>query len=350
MPAARIGELAAAASVVLHELTPRAGSLEEAFMELTADSVEYGQPGQPAVTGQAAGRRRARGHGRRVRRAGPVTSAAPARPAPVPPSPARRAGFGHLLLSEWTKIRSVRSTLWSLILLVVLTLGITVLITAITSAQWNKIGAASRAQIRLDPTSGILSAGLQFGQLTIIVLGVLVITSEYSTGVIRASLLAVPRRLPMLAAKAVVFTAITLVLGEIVMFASFLIGAAILHSHVPVSLSSPNVTRAVVGGGLYLAVLGLFALSIGALVRHTAGAITGVIAFVIVLEPLSTLIPGTWGDHIHDYLPTAAGRLIIQTGHTSGQVLSAWQGFGVFCLWTAVLLAAAGVLLMRRDA
>jgi ABC-2 type transport system permease protein len=279
-----------------------------------------------------------------------VTSAAPARPAPVPPAPARRAGFGHLLLSEWTKIRSLRSTVWSLILLVVLTLGITILITAITSAQWNKIGAASRTQIRVDPTNGILGAGLQFGQLTIIVLGVLVITSEYSTGVIRASLLAVPRRLPMLAAKAIVFTAITFVLGEIVMFASFFIGAAILHSHVSVSLSGPNATRAVVGGGLYLAVLGLFALSIGALVRHTAAAITGVIAFVIVLEPLSSLIPGTWGDHIHDYLPTVAGRLVIQTARTSHQVLSAWQGFGVFCLWTAALLVAAAILLMRRDA
>lgn len=279
-----------------------------------------------------------------------MTSAAPARPAPMPPPPARRAGFGHVLLSEWTKIRSVRSTVWALILLVVLTLGITVLITAITSAQWDKIGAASRTQVRLDPTNSILGAGLQFGQLTIIVLGVIVITSEYSTGVIRASLLAVPRRLPMLAAKGIVFTAITLVLGEIVMFASFFIGAAILHSHVPISLGGPNVTRAVVGAGLYLAVLGLFALSIGALVRHTAGAITGVIAFVIVLEPLSALIPGTWGDHIHDYLPTVAGRLIIATARTSGQVLSAWQGFGVFCLWTAALLIAAGILLMRRDA
>jgi ABC-2 type transport system permease protein len=279
-----------------------------------------------------------------------VTAAAPARPAPVPPPPARGAGFGHVLLSEWTKIRSVRSTVWSLILLVVLTLGITILITAITSAQWNKIGAASRAQIRLDPTSGILNTGLQFGQLTIIVLGVLLITSEYTTGVIRASLLAVPRRLPMLAAKGIVFSAITLVIGEIVMFASFFIGAAILHSHVPVSLSAHNVTRAVVGGGLYLAVLGLFALSIGALVRHTAGAITGVIAFVIVLEPLSSLIPGTWGDHIHDYLPTVAGRMIIQTAPASHQVLSAWQGFGVFCLWTAVLFVAAAILLKRRDA
>ena len=279
-----------------------------------------------------------------------MTSAAPARSASPPAPPARRPSFAHVLLSEWTKIRSVRSTVWSLILLVVLTLGITILITAITSAQWNKIGAASQTQIRLDPTNGILGAGLQFGQLTIIVLGVLLITSEYSTGVIRASLLAVPRRLPMLAAKGLVFAAITLVLGEIVMFASFFIGAAILHSHVSVSLSSPNVTRAVVGGGLYLAVLGLFALSIGALVRHTAGAITGVIAFVIVAEPLSSLIPGPWGDHIHDYLPTVAGRLVIQTARTSHQVLSAWQGFGVFCLWTAALFVAAAILLMRRDA
>jgi ABC-2 type transport system permease protein len=277
-------------------------------------------------------------------------TAAPATPIQLPPTGARRPGVANLLLSEWTKLRSVRSTVWSLLLLVVLTLGITVLITAITSAQWNKIGAASQAQLLADPVSGILSAGVQFGQLTVIVLGVLVITSEYSTGAIRASLLAVPRRIPMLAAKGTVFAALVLVLGEIVMFASFFIGAAILHSHVPVSLGGPSIARAVAGGGLYLAVLGLFAMAIGTIVRHTAGAITGVIAFVIVLEPLSSLIPGTWGNHIHDYLPTSAGRLIIQTTTQSGQVLSSWEGFGVFCLWTAVLLVVAGYLLNRRDA
>ena len=277
-------------------------------------------------------------------------TAAPATPIQLPPTGARRPGVANLLLSEWTKLRSVRSTVWSLLLLVVLTLGITVLITAITSAQWNKIGAASQAQLRADPVSGILSAGVQFGQLTVIVLGVLVITSEYSTGAIRASLLAVPRRIPMLAAKGTVFAALVLVLGEIVMFASFFIGAAILHSHVPVSLGGRSIARAVAGGGLYLAVLGLFAMAIGTIVRHTAGAITGVIAFVIVLEPLSSLIPGTWGNHIHDYLPTSAGRLIIQTTTQSGQVLSSWEGFGVFCLWTAVLLVVAGFLLNRRDA
>ena len=277
-------------------------------------------------------------------------TAAPTRPAQLPPAAAGRPGIANLLLSEWTKLRSVRSTVWSLILLVVLTLGITVLITAITAAQWNKIGAAARVQLLADPVSGILSVGVQFGQLTVIVLGVLVITSEYSTGAIRASLLAVPRRIHMLAAKGTVFAALVLVLGEIVMFASFFIGAAILHSHVPVSLGGPGIARAVAGGGLYLAVLGLFAMAIGTIVRHTAGAITGVIAFVIVLEPLSSLIPGTWGNHIHGYLPTAAGRLIIQTSPQSGQVLSPWEGFGVFCLWTAVLLVVAGFLLNRRDA
>jgi hypothetical protein len=276
--------------------------------------------------------------------------AAPARPAPVPPAAGRRPGFGNLLLSEWTKLRSVRSTVWSLVLLVVLTLGITILITAITSAQWSKIGTASQVQLLTDPVGGILGGGVQFGQLTVIVLGVLVITSEYSTGAIRASLLAVPRRWPMLAAKGTVFASVVLVLGEIVMFASFLIGAAILHSHLPVSLSGPGVARAVAGGGLYLAVLGLFAMAIGTIVRHTAGAITGVIAFVLVLEPLTQLIPGSLGAHIHGYLPTAAGRLIIQTSAHSRQVLSPWAGFGVFCLWTAVLLIMAGVLLNQRDA
>ena len=275
-----------------------------------------------------------------------MTAAAPA----AAPATARRTGFGHVLLSEWTKIRSVRSTIWSLVILVVLTIGITGLITSLEAAQWNKADPATRAQILANPVSGILDVGRSFGQLAIIVLGVLIISSEYSTGVIRASLLAVPRRIPMLAAKALVFTAIVLVIGEIVMFVSFFLVTAILHSHVPVSLGDRNVTRAVIGGGLYLAVLGLFAMAIGALVRHTAGAITGTIAFVMVLEPLSQLIPGTWGDHIHDYLPTAAGALIMQTSRETRQVLSSWQGFGVFCLWTAVLLAAAGVLLLRRDA
>jgi ABC-type transport system involved in multi-copper enzyme maturation permease subunit len=261
-----------------------------------------------------------------------------------------RTSFANLLLSEWTKLRSVRSTVWSLILLVVLTLGLTGLITGITTAQWNSVGAGTRATLLSDPVGAILNAPVEFGQLTVIVLGVLAISSEYSTGAIRSSLLAVPRRGAMLAAKAIVFTVLVFVLAEVVCFAAFFLGSVVLHAHVPVSLGGSNVARAVIGAGLYLTVLGLFSMAIAGLIRHTAGAIAGVIAFVIVLEPLSQLIPGTWGNHIHDYLPTAAGRLVYLVHPTSGQVLPAWGGFAVFCAWTAALVIAWAVTLQLRDA
>jgi ABC-2 type transport system permease protein len=258
--------------------------------------------------------------------------------------------FGPLLASEWTKIRSVRSTIWGLVLLVVLTLGFTTLITSLTVSQWNKANPSDQANIRDDPVSQILGAGFQLSQLTICVLGVLVISSEYSTGMIRASLLAVPKRIPMLAAKCVVFAALVFVVGEIAAFPSFFIGASILHKHAPVALSDPGVLRAVIGAGLYLTVLGLFALAIGAIVRHTAGGITGVIGFILVLSPLAQLLPGSVGKHIHAYLPSEAGQMIGRAHQQSGDLLSPWQGFGVFCLWTALLLAAAAYLLERRDA
>lgn len=281
-----------------------------------------------------------------------MTSASPVTPARVPAVPsAGRAGFGGLLRAEWTKIRSVRSTVWTLILFVVVTVGFTTLFTWLTVANWNGPQAAPRnATVASDPIRFILGAGIGLGQLTICVLGALVITTEYSTGVIRASLLAVPRRIQMLAAKAVVFAALLLVVAEIVAFCSFFLGSAILHSRVAVSLSDEGVARAVVGAGLYLSVLGLFALAIGALIRHTAGAITTVIGVVFVLPILSGLLPGSWGAHIDAYLPVQAGSLIDEAHQQPGQLLSPWQGFGVFCLWTAVLLGVAAFLLVRRDA
>jgi ABC-type transport system involved in multi-copper enzyme maturation permease subunit len=265
---------------------------------------------------------------------------------------ARRPGFGRLLVSEWTKIRSVRSTVWTLLAFVVVTDGFTVLLTAVTVATWNKgqNQGSQHAVIISDPVSFVLGAGIGLGQLTICVLGALLITTEYSTGVIRASLLAVPRRIPMLAAKAVVFAVMILILAEIVCVSSFLIGSAILHSKVAVSLGDPGVARAVVGAGLYLAVLGLLALAIGALIRHTAGAITTVIGVVLVLPILTHFLPGSWGHHINAYLPQQAGQLITQAHRQSGDLLSPWQGFAVMCVWTALLLVAATWLLKRRDA
>ncbi len=284
-----------------------------------------------------------------------MTATSPAtRPATGPgtPAPGHRAGFGRLLVSEWVKVRSVRSTVWTLVIFVVVSVGLTALLTWLTIRAFNTGRAGDRnAQVIADPVGFILGTGLGLGQLAICVLGALVITAEYSSGTIRATLLAVPRRIPMLIAKCLVFAALVFVVAEIVSFACFFVGAALVHSRFHVSLSQPGVTRAVIGSGLYLTVLGLFALAIGALIRHTAGAITTVIGLVLVILPLTSLLPYSWGAHIHAYAPTIAGQLITQDRvQQSGQLLTPWQGFGVFCAWTALLLVVAAYLLKRRDA
>ena len=297
-----------------------------------------------------------------------VSPPAPATALPVSAAP-HRLRLGGLLMAEWTKIRSVRSTMWTLLIFVIVSLGLTGLFTWLTlNALNNGRNGARSSGIITDPVSFILGTGLGLGQLAICVLGALVITSEYSSGTIRASLLAVPRRYPVLLAKALVFAALVFVVGEIVAFVSFYIGVALINGHVitlhgtigghavtarhtiTVSLSQPGVLRAVFGAGLYLTVLGLFALAIGGLIRHTAGAITAVIGMVLIIFPLAGLLPDSWGAHVHAYLPTIAGQLITADKHQSGQLLSPWQGFGVFCAWTALLLAASIFLLQERDA
>jgi ABC-2 type transport system permease protein len=256
-----------------------------------------------------------------------------------------------LMRAEWTKLRSVQSTVWSMVAFVVVAIGFSTLVSAVVANNWDKPGNhPNHITLINDPTALIFGAGFGIGQLAICVLGVIVITSEYSTGAIRSSLLAVPHRLSMLAAKAAVWAALDLLASAITVFAVFFITTAILHSHVPISLGGPGVTKAVIGAILYLTVLGLFALAIGGLIRHTAGAIATVIGLVIVVPPLVGLIPGTIANHVHGYLPTTAGVLVAQTSQQPADVLSGWQGFGVFCIWTVVLLAACGWLLVQRDA
>lgn len=256
-----------------------------------------------------------------------------------------------LLRAEWTKIRSVRSTVWSLIAFVIVTIGFSLILAIVISNVWDKPGGhANHAALHTDPTSVIYGVGFGLGQLALCVLGVIVMTSEYTTGAIRSSLLAVPRRLPMLAAKAIVFAVLELIVAAVTVFAVFFIVTSILHSHIVITLGQPGILRATLGGIAYLVVLGIFAMAVGGLIRHTAGAIATVIGLILVVPPLVALIPGTIAHHIHGYLPTVAGQLIGQTAQQSGDVLSPWQGFGVFCAWTVVLLAVSGWLLVRRDA
>ena len=256
----------------------------------------------------------------------------------------------RVLRAEWTKLRSVRSTVWSLVALVVLDLGFTALFALLNEAQWDRNDAQFRNTIMADPTGLILGGGLELSQLAVCVLGVLVISSEYATGTIRASLLAVPRRVPVLAAKALVFGLLMVVLGSALSVASFFIGAPILHAKAPVAIGDPGVLRAVLGGGLYIAMLGLFALAIGAILRHAAAGITVTVALATVLSVLSQLLSGSLGEHVRAALPVQAGRLITQAHQAPADLLTPWQGYGVFAAWTAALLVVAAVLLRRRDA
>ena len=261
-----------------------------------------------------------------------------------------RDSFFDVVRSEWTKIRTVRSTFWSLGLLVVLSVLFTAVLIGLTVAGWNDLTAQDQALIAADPTAAILGSGFLIAQPAVCVVGVMAIASEYSTGMIRASVLAVPRRLPILAGKALVLAGLVFAVGLLTAFTSYFAGASSLSSKVPVSLDDPGALRAVVGTALYLAVLAVFSLAIGALLRHTAAGITAVIGFVLVVAPLVQLVPGKAGEYLHAYLPTEAGILIAQATQGPGDILSPWQGFLVFCAWTAALLAAAGYLFKRRDA
>lgn len=259
------------------------------------------------------------------------------------------AHFGRLLLAEWTKLRSVRSTYWSLILLIIVFPFFCWLFPYLTVANWKQASATQQANLMLDPIGQVMAPGQYLGQLSVAVLGVMVSASEYSTGMIRSTLLASPHRVRMLAAKSVVFFLLVLVIGEVVSFAGFFIGRQTLKSLITVNLNSGDI-RQVVGGGLYLAMLGLFALVLGSLIRHAAGAITGIVALLLVVSGLISLIPGKTGKYLYTYEPTNAGFAIIAKHVPDNFLLSPWEGYGVFALWTVVLWALAAWLLERRDA
>lgn len=271
-------------------------------------------------------------------------------PTPTPTSAVGpgRATFAHVVRSEWTKLRSVRSTFWSLLSLFVVTVGFSVLFCWGVAASYNQMEASDRAS--LDATSLSLG-GLMFGQLAIAVLGVMIISAEYSTGGIRNTFVAVPRRVTVLVAKALVFAVVALVVSMVTAFVSFFIGQLFLSSqNLEVSLGDPDVLRGVIGGGLYLMASGLFGFALGALFRNTAGGITMAVAGLIVLPMLTLALPGAWGDTIERFFTSNAGQQITVVHQTSDNALGPWAGYLVFTVWWVALLALAAVFMTKRDA
>src|SRR5215475_7393140 len=261
-----------------------------------------------------------------------TTQIAPAARERLLPPQTRRAGFGHALRSEFTKIKSTRSTYWTLLALVVVCVGIGALACAGTASHPQGVSPTN-----FDATQQSL-AGLYVGQLVIAVLGALTITSEYSTGMIRTSLAVQPRRGVLFTAKAMVFAVVSLVTGLVACFASFFIGQAILSSHhLNVTLGWPSVLRAVIGGALFLTACGMLAYGLGAILRHTAGAITAAIGLLFVLSVLVNFLPGTWQDHVNKWMPAIAGSQVWVTKASSPEtLLSAWAGFAVLAGYAAI--------------
>ncbi|MFI9593418.1 ABC transporter permease [Nonomuraea sp. NPDC052265] len=244
-----------------------------------------------------------------------------------------------ILRSEWTKIRSVPSTVWTLAVTALLMIGLGALISVASKAT------ADGRPIPGDQAVMASLTGIMFASLAIATLGVLVISSEYRTGGIRTSLMAVPRRMSLLGGKVVVFTVTALVVCTVASAAAVAVGLAITR---PASVDMGAAARSVLGAGLYLTACGLFGLGLGTLVRHTPGALVSAIALMLVLPQLAGALPGRWGKAVSDHFTTNAGLEVVRD--QPGNPLGPWSGLGVYFLWVAVAVVAGAVLMQRRDA
>jgi ABC-2 type transport system permease protein len=259
-----------------------------------------------------------------------------------------RVTQARVALSEWTKFVSLRSTRWSLGVGLLLTIALPIIFAAVTAAHWAHMSAQDRADRHpLD----IALAGVNVAQLAIAVLGVLVISGEYSTGMIRSTLLAVPKRLPVLWAKIGVYAAVSFVLTVPAVLIGFFASQSILARHhiLQISFGAPGVARSLFGGALYVMLVGIFALALGAIVRNTAGGISAFVGIFFVIPPLLNVLPTSWNDAISKYLPSDAGSQLF-TLHQGPHSLSPLWGGLVMLAYCAVAVAVAAVLLVRRDA
>jgi ABC-type transport system involved in multi-copper enzyme maturation permease subunit len=231
-----------------------------------------------------------------------------------------------------------------LALTVVAIVGLGILGSYLASSRWGQLAPGDQTPFQLINRSLL---GVDLAQLTIAVLGVVVITGEYTTGMIRATLGAVPRRLPVLWGKAIVFATVAFAVTLVSSFVAFFAGQSILGAH-GVSLSYPGALRMVVGVALYLTVVGLLGLALGFLIRSTAGGITAVVGLLLVLPQIVKVFPTSWQNDISPYLPSNAGQAVY--GSPGGGVtMGPWTGFALFCGYAAIAIAGAAWALRHRD-
>jgi len=267
---------------------------------------------------------------------------------PVVARPALKVTQGRVLRSEFTKFRSLRSTIYTLLTAVVLMIGLGAIFSALVASQYHTLGAADRASFNaVTPSlSGVLFAIVAFG-----VLGVLVTSGEYSTGMIRSSLTAVPRRLPVLWGKLAVFAGMIFPVSLIASFISFFLGQVLLNSqHIGVSITAPDALRSVIGAALYITVAGMIGVALGALFRNTAAGIATFAGVFFVIPPLASLLPSSVGSHVASSLPSNAVAALWGGAQNVPNALAPWTGFALLCGYAAVLIAAAAWRLRRSDA
>jgi ABC-type transport system involved in multi-copper enzyme maturation permease subunit len=257
----------------------------------------------------------------------------------------------HVIRSEWTKLRSLRSTRYALLAGVGMAIGFAIIPALVNASRWHTMSLQDKLGFNPLETSLI---GVMSAQLAIGVLGVLLISGEYSTGMIRSTFSAVPKRLPVLWSKIIVFGFVTLLLSVPATLIAFFSAQAILHGHrlfghdIALHIGDPGIARAVLGGALYLTVIGIFGMALGAIFRNTAGGISAFTGVLFVIPPLMNVLPSSWNGAISPYLPSNAGRAIMSVGPHM-DTLAPWTGFGLFVGYTVALIALAAVLLLRRD-
>ena len=262
--------------------------------------------------------------------------------------PVLKVTQARVLVSEFTKFRTVRSTVWTLLVAVVLMIGISALFSAVTASQYHTFSPADRATF--NPVSISLS-GMMFAVVAFGVLGVLMISGEYSTGMIRSSLTAVPRRLPVLWGKLAVFAGVIFSISLLASFICFFLGQALLNSHhLGVSVAAPGAVRSIIGAALYGTVAGMIGVALGALFRNTAAGIATFAGVFFVIPPLTGLLPASISDHLSQYLPSYAGDAVWGGARSVTDALSPWTGFAVLCGYAVVVIAAAALRLRRVDA